>query len=167
MKTMVWLFDEYTVAKSAVTKMIELGAPLEQLNAIIDKETAREALDMDWSKADVRVSEEVGERELQGLDRVLAGEEPVSTPDAGELLAGGQLATLVAKTASTPAGGVHGLGPALVELLVLEETAQELVAGIEAGGVLVMLRAEDSLAPDLAASLEDERDAISAELVVG
>lgn len=167
MKTMLWLFSEYEAARAAVDKMLEGEVEIGQINAIIDKETARDVMDVDWSRADVRVTDEVGERELRGLDKVLASEEPVSTPDAGEILAGGELATLLAKTASTPAGNVHGLGPALVDMLVLEETAREFVAGIKAGGTLVMVRVEDRLAPDLAASLYDEKGAISAELVVG
>lgn len=167
MKTMLWLFDEYEAARSAVSKMLEGEVDEGQINAIIDKEAAREVMDVDWSRADVRVTEEVGEQELHGLDQVLAGEEPVRTPDAGDILAGGELATLLAKTASTPAGGVHGLGPALVDMLVLEETAREFVQGIKAGGTLVMVRVEDRLAADIAASLYDEKDAVSAELVVG
>lgn len=167
MKTMLWLFSEYGAARSAVDKMLEGEVEESQINAIIDKETAREVMDVDWSQADVRVSDEVGEQKLHGLEKVLAGEEPVSTPDAGDVLAGGELATLLAKTASTPAGNVHGLGPALVDMLVLEETAQEFVAGIKEGGVLVVVRVEDRLAADVAASLHDEKEAISAELVVG
>lgn len=167
MKTMLWLFDEYEAARSAVSKMLEGEVDERQINAIIDKEAAREVMDVDWSRADVRVTEKVGEQELHGLDQVLAGEEPVRTPDAGDVLAGGELATLLAKTASTPAGGVHGLGPALVDMLVLEETAREFVEGIKAGGTLVLVRVEDRLAADIAASLYDEKDAVSAELVVG
>ena len=84
---------------------------------------------------------------MRGLDAILGTQLPVETPDAGEVFAGGELATLVVKNALP--GALGGLRSALVDLGMTAQEAETHRRAIEAGGLLVMFRTEDERANEM------------------
>jgi len=166
MKTLFWLFTDYREARTAVRTLLDNGFDLEKMNAIMTDSAAKDVTGINWKAAAVQVSGEVGDEELQGLDRMLAGERPVTTPDAGEILAAGELATITANSASSPGDDVHGLHAALVDIGVTPDAARDFVDGLAGGGLLLWLRTEDERAGEARSLLRDETRALSSTYTV-
>lgn len=64
MKTIFWLFTDYKQARTAVRDLIDEGFTESRMNAIIDEQSAKDAMDVNWEKAQVQVTDEVGEQML-------------------------------------------------------------------------------------------------------
>jgi len=167
MKTFFWLFERYPDAKAALRELLEAGIDAEEVNAMIAVKTAKEVMDVNWEKADVHVTDEIGKQRLTGLDALLAREQPVSTPDADEIYAAGKVATIAGKTASSAMREPHGLLGALEDLNVPEPAARAFVEGLGRGGVLLWVRAEDELAVSISDTLQGQQADISASYTLG
>ena len=74
----------------------------------------------------------------------LSLEQPVHVRGSGDLLAAGELATLLATRASATNNGDDPLQEALEEFGVPRNTATDYRAGIVDGGVLVWVRTQDA-----------------------
>jgi hypothetical protein len=148
MKTIFWLFTDYKQARTAVRDLIEEGFTESSMNAIIDEQSAKDAMDVNWEKAQVQVTDEVGEQTLYGLDRLLARQQPVQLPGVGKVYAGGELATIVVKVASSPRTAQRGLGSALEDLSVTRDKASVYEAGVQEGGLLFWMRTNDVQVPE-------------------
>jgi hypothetical protein len=152
LKTLFWLFRNYEEARSAVEALLDLDIDPNELNAIIVEDEAKEAMDVNWATAAVQVSDQEeaphGQQKepLRGLDRLLAREQGVSLDDVGQVLAGGELATLAVNAAASPESKGQGLRAALLDLGVDEEMAGKSVDVVGAGGVLVAVRLPDERA---------------------
>ncbi|MGD8466476.1 MAG: hypothetical protein PVI09_21690 [Anaerolineae bacterium] len=147
MKTIFWLFEDYEQARTAVSVLLDKGLTEGNMNAIIGEEIAKRAMEINWEKAPVQVTDEVGRQTLQGLDRLLAGEQPVQLPGVGEVYAAGELATIVAKTASSTRGTDGGLRSALADFQVSSDKADAFRTGVMEGGLLFWVRVDDAKAP--------------------
>jgi hypothetical protein len=173
LKTLFWLFRDYGEARAAVDALLGLDADPEGMNAIATEDTVKDAVDVDWSTAAVRVSDEQdaphsGQRQpLRGLDGLLAGEQAVVLDDVGRVYAGGELATLAVNAAASPASEGQGLYEALLDLGVPEDAARESVEGIKAGGVLVAARLPDELASQARWTVENLEGQARASAIVG
>lgn len=165
MKTLFWLFENYAAARTATARLQDRGFDAEEMNAIALEEVVKEAVDVDWQAVEVKVSDEVGEQALEGLDRLLGGERPVEGPDVGDVFATGTMATLLAKTALHFGGGSAGFEDALVDLNVPQDVAGRFVRGIKERGVLFWLRCEDARASEASGALQDQQGAIQARYV--
>jgi hypothetical protein len=54
MKRFFWLFERYSEAKSAVLALLEAGVDAAEVNALITVKAAKEFMDVNWEKSDVR-----------------------------------------------------------------------------------------------------------------
>src|SRR5690606_30761255 len=102
---------------------------------------------------DVQKSEELGGKTVHGLAALFGGEQPVHVGGSGDLLAGGELATLLATRASATNNGGDALQEALEEFGVPRDTATDFREGIVDGGVLLWVRTQDERATAAASAL--------------
>lgn len=151
---MFGLFKSYEEARSAVDGLLDEGFREAEVNAIANAEVTREAIDENLHHVRIEATNAVDGKTVRGLDAILGTQLPVGTPDAGEVFAGGDLATLTVKNALAQALG--GLRPALIDLDVAEEEAEIYRRGIEAGGLLLMVRTEDERANEVRRLLHDQ-----------
>lgn len=145
MKVIFGLFEDYQQADQAIRNLQaeEIGSG--DLNAIILKSFAKNAMNdmgVDLEKVKVESSSEVGETQIAGLNKMMAGQQPVQIPGLGDVYAAGPQATILTKTAAAP-GSTDGLKPALRQFDMPEEIAESYADGVETGGVLCFVRAED------------------------
>jgi hypothetical protein len=162
MKTLFWLFEDYASAATAVDKLLDADFDEKSMNVILLEAIAKDEMDVDWGKAPVKKSDEIGDVSLEGMARLVGGQQAVDLPNVGRVYAAGELATILAKTAVDPRVADYGLRRALVDLAVPEEHAQAYAQGIERGGVLVWLRVEDERAPEADEVLAAESAAVVA-----
>jgi hypothetical protein len=148
MKTIFGLFESYQEAQTITRELLDQNFPIEEMNVIIQEKVAKEDMQVSLEKANVAVTDEIGEQTLQGLDRLLGGQQPVTLPVLEDVYAAGKLATILAKTAAAPGAADGGLKAALIDFNVPEETAQAYSEGIEQGGLLFWLRTSDDRASE-------------------
>ena len=115
----------------------------DEMNVIVLEEVAKGNIDTDWKKLNVAVTDEVGEQTVQGLTRLLGGEQAIKLANMEDIYAAGELATVLARTASAQSAEGVGLKASLVDFNVPEGVAQVYRDGVEAGGVLFWLRTDD------------------------
>jgi hypothetical protein len=156
MKTMFWLFDTYEAAKAALDKLMEAGFATGNMNIVVREQDAKDSMDLNWEKTNVRVTDSVGEQTLEGLDRLLGGQQPVPVPKVGSVFAAGEMATVLIKTATSSQTGSVGLQQALISLNVPEQRAKRYVEGLKQGHWLFWIRAEDERASEVRSLLNDQ-----------
>jgi hypothetical protein len=156
MKTMFWLFDRYEHVESAVDRLVEEGFNVEDMNVLLQEEVAKEALDVDLEKVKVEVTQDVGDRTVHGLTRLLGGEQAVEIPGIGDVFASGELATVLAKTAANPGAVNGGLQAALDDFSLPGDFAHNVCTGLEGGKALLFLRTPDERAPMVASLMADQ-----------
>ena len=137
------LFETYTDAENAVDELLDRDFDVGEMNAIVLEEVAKSHIDVDWDKLDVAVTDEIGERSVRGLTQLLGGQQPVMISGLEDIYAAGELATVLARTASAPNAEGRGLKAALVDFNVPEETAQIYRDGIDDGGLLFWIRVDE------------------------
>ncbi|MDX1631076.1 MAG: hypothetical protein R3234_04405 [Thermoanaerobaculia bacterium] len=146
MQTIFALFTNYDAARAAVDRLLGVNFSESELNVIVDTALAETALEIS-RKTSAEESEE-----LQGLDGLLAREEPVGLP-ATEVYATGTLATSVVETAAGSDDRVPDLETSLAQIGLSEEMAATYASGLEGGGLLFWIRVEDDRVPEVEASL--------------
>lgn len=155
-KTIFALFESYADAEAAVSTLVEEDFSEEEMNVLVREQLAKERLEVDLHEVDVKKSAEVGEVAVSGLPRLLGGQQPVHLPGVGDVLAAGDLATVMARSAAATATAEAGLEQALVELNVPEDLAGTFREGVEEGSVLFWIRTEEGQAPAVAGVLRRE-----------
>lgn len=155
-KTIFALFDDYADAEAALDNLVEHDFSEEEMNVLVREQLAKERMDVGQHRADVKKSDEVGDITLRGLPRLLGGQQPVHLPGVGNVLAAGNLATIMTRSASSTAAEAEGLKQALVEMNVPENLAQDFREALEQGSVLFWLRADEERAPAAANILREE-----------
>ena len=153
MRTIFALFDNLENARAAVRELLAKGTDREAFNAILLEQVARDELDVNFRTVDVDVTDKVGAVTEFGLDRLLGGEQAVNIPRVGEVLAAGELATILAKTASDPDAAAGSLVRALEDFDVSKPLAKAYMEAIKAGSLLLFLRVEDEEVPEASAVL--------------
>ncbi len=144
MKVIFGLYDQYEDARSAVKALLEDEFDPQEMNVIVLQEIAKNHLEVDLDVVSVAVTDEVGERTVSGLDRLLGGEQPVKLPGMEDVYAAGSLATIVARTAAAPGEG--GLKAALADFTIPEPVAEAFQVGVGDGGLLFWIRVPDERA---------------------
>lgn len=147
MRTVFALFKSYEDAETAVHDLLHRKFDLEQINAIVPeniaKVHAKVAPEEDW----VDATESLAGRAF-GLDRLLAGRQAIPVPGVGRLLAAGDLAVILVRTASTPIAGGGNMRRALEDFGLPEKAAQAYQSGLEEGGIMLMVRTTDERAAE-------------------
>jgi hypothetical protein len=148
MKTVFASFSDYASANTAVDELQERGFSLEEMNALVLEDVAKRQMATDQSEVNVDVTDEVGDVELHGLDRLVGGEQPVQAPEVGRVYAAGELATLLAKQFS--GAGTRIFTEILQEFGVPAEAASRYESAVKSGGVLFWVRSDDARAAQAA-----------------
>ena len=155
MMTIFGLFKGYEEAREAVDLLMENGAEMDELNVLVQADAARAGMEIDRSRAGVDVTDKVGDVELHGLDRLVAGQQAMPVRGIGDLYATGELATMIASAAQ----GLHqedrGLEGALEEFGLSADKAASHRKAIRDAGWVVVVRTEDAKARELLALLHD------------
>lgn len=157
MKTIFALFGSYDAAHGAVESLLEREFGESEMNAIALAPTVKENMDVDLHAVDVQKSEEVGGKTAQGLAALFGGEQPVHVGEMGDLLAAGELATLMTTRAAATNNGGPPMQEALEEFGVPQDVASEYARGIVEGGVLLWVRTADERAAAAASVLREQK----------
>lgn len=142
MKVVFGLLESYAQAAQVVGELLERGLSASEMNAILLAEV-RDRQEIDREVAAAAAGEELPGPQMSGLDRLVGTQQAVRTADAGEIVAGGDVATIVAGTATAPGEVSRRLADALADVNVPEELAGRYVEGIRGGGVLLWVRSPD------------------------
>ena len=156
METIFAFFDDYDTAREAVDALLEQGFEETEMNVLALESTAKENMDVDLHEVDVQKSDEVGSMTARGLIQLFGGEQPVHVGGTGDLLAGGELATLLVTQAASTGTEAGPLRATLQEYGVPRDLAKEFEAGVGRGGLLLWIRTEDGRAPAAANTLRAE-----------
>ncbi len=143
METVFGLFDTYAEARKAVAALLEQGYDAEEMNVIVEANVADTAMDVNEARVDVKVTDEVGEQELHGLDRLVGGQQAVSGPAMGPVYAAGDGATLLIKMALTPRAAGSGLAQGLEETGVPADVAATYAEDVRGGSILFWITVPD------------------------
>ena len=152
MKTIFGFFDDYQQASQAIDKLLEKDFDLGEMNVIVLQSVAKNNMTGGLNRVKVEKTAEVDGVEVHGLERLLAGEQPVNISNLGQVYAGGDLATMLANTASANAG----FKTALDDFDVPGVAAEAYRQGIMDNGLLFFLRTEDQRAAQAAMLLREE-----------
>ena len=153
MKIVLGIFKQINDAKSAVSKLLDNGFKEEQMNVIVQENTAKQYLDVNRQEVKVEKTDSLGKKHLKGLDSLLGGVRAIVTPDAGRVFAAGAVASTLAKTAASMNDG--GLKGALSDFNVPNETAKDYRDSIANGGLLFWIRTDESQTGDAIIIIEN------------
>ncbi len=159
MKTIFALFDDYADAHEAVEALLGQAFEEKEMNAVALEETAKQNMDtlgIDLKRVNVEKTEKLGMKTVRGLEVLFGGEQPVHVGDTGDLLAGGELATMMVTQAASTGTAAGPLTNVLQEYGVPQDVAEAFRAGINDGGVLLWIRTKDERAPAAANALRAE-----------
>jgi hypothetical protein len=155
MKTVIGMFRQVIDAQNAVHKLLDKGFKSEQMNIIVQENTAKQYLDVNRQEVKVEKTGSLGKKHLEGLDNLLGGVRAIVTPDAGRVFAAGAVASTLAKSAASMNDG--GLRGALNDFNVPKEIATSYRDNIANGGLLFWLRTDDSQTGTAVIIIEDNK----------
>lgn len=144
MQTIFSGFDQFADADAVVQALLAANFPVEELNVLVDVQTAKSNLDqVNRARVHVDVTDAIGEQVLSGLALLVGNKQPVAVQGLGQVYASGQLATILAS--STTAGGQSGdnAQTILASYGVPVEKAAAYQKLVHTGGVLLWLRSEE------------------------
>jgi hypothetical protein len=157
MKTIFFSFDSYSQAHEAIKSLFDSDYPEKEMNVLIRADEAKLHMDKDLNKIKVEVTDELGEIEAKGLNRLVGGQRPLELEDIGKVYASGSLATIAAKTASDPDQGTGNLKDALIDLDVDPPFARTYRQKIIDGGVLFFIRVQDEKTDEAVSILTENK----------
>lgn len=147
MQTVFALFQRYEDARSAADDLLGRDFTEAEMNVVVSAPAAKEYLRLTrhvpHSREHDLKSRSLGGQSLFGLDSLLAGEQPVQTPDSGSLLVGGEMASALVKSAP---GVESSLRHVLSELGLDEGTVEAAAVGVQTGRILFWVRCPDERA---------------------
>lgn len=148
METIFGLFSTYGDAEATTQMLLDKGFSEEEMNAIVLEDVAKNEMDVNLEKITVEVSDELGQRTARGLYAMLASRQPFRLTGVGRVYAAGDLASVLATTASVPGMADGGLRAALEEFGVPADEAQSYVDGLLDGEILFFIRTSDERAAE-------------------
>ncbi|MGO6667760.1 general stress protein [Rhizobium ruizarguesonis] len=153
MRTVTGLFDDYSDARSAVSKLEAAGIPSNDIS-IVSNKAGRIDRDSDVGE-DAATGAGIGAA-VGGAGGLLTGLGLMAIPGVGPVVAAGWLAaTAAGAVAGAVAGGAAGgLIGALTDSGVPEVDAHLYAEGVRRGGSLVTAKVDDARAPEAQAILQ-------------
>ncbi|TAY15978.1 hypothetical protein ELH91_03930 [Rhizobium leguminosarum] len=147
MRTVTGLFDDYSDARSAVSKLEAAGIPSSDIS-IVSNKAGRGDGDSDVGE-DAATGAGIGAA-VGGAGGLLTGLGLMAIPGVGPVVAAGWLAaTAAGAVAGAVAGGATGgLIGALTDSGVPEDDAHLYAEGVRRGGSLVTAKVDDARAPE-------------------
>jgi hypothetical protein len=161
MMTIFGLFESYEEAGAVVDELLQMGAELSELNVLVQSGVAKSNMDIDHGRAGVAVTDKVGEVELHGLDRLLAGEQAAPVLGVGEIYAIGELAHFIMAAAQERREEAPPMEVALREFGLSTKTAATYASGIASALWLLFVRTDGRKAKQLLPVLRKHTDAVT------
>jgi hypothetical protein len=141
MRTRTWLFDSYTQAASAVRDLEAAGFTDSDVSIMSKDTTATTGTDTVEAASGAPVGASIG-TVLGGGAGLLAGIGALAIPGVGPIVAAGWLVALLAGAGAGAAAG--GLIGSLTSSGIDEKEAHVYAEGVERGGSIVTVRADDA-----------------------
>lgn len=131
MKTIFAMFDTYEDADAAVQGLLERDFTRDQINVLLQEPAAKTGQDTrDGTTA---------------LGILVYAEQPVTLPGAGPVIASGELAAMLVRSAVALGPG-GGLLAALVDMAIPETVAEAFANGVQEGKILFCIQCDDDRA---------------------
>jgi hypothetical protein len=144
MQTLFCAFPTVRAADAAIHALHDNAINPDRVNVLVQATAAKSNLDeVNQERVHVDATNAIDSRELSGLALLVANEQPVDMRGIGPVLAGGELATILANaTVATNQTG-ENVESMLIEYGVPRETATQYQQAIEQGGALLWVRDEE------------------------
>ncbi len=150
-RTITAMFDKYTDAREAVTRLESAGVPHDQISIVSNDEAHKQYHGTDDATG-AGTGASLGTL-LGGGAGLLAGLGLLAIPGLGPVVAAGWLAsTLLGAGVGAAAGGLVG---SLTHAGIDEADAHAYAEGVRRGGTLVTVRADDAMSKKIADILDD------------
>lgn len=152
MQTIFSGFTHFDDADATVLELQTAHIPVEEINVLVDAQTAQSNLDeVNRARVHVDVPTAIGEQVLSGLALLVGNKQPVEIRGLGQVYASGELATILASSAT--AGGQSGdtAQSMLVTYGIRVDQAEEYQKLVHNGGVLLWLRSDEPRVSTIAA----------------
>lgn len=144
MQTIFCAFQTVPDADAAIRSLQDSQIDPERMNVLVQANAAKSNLDqVNLERVHVDATNAIDNRELSGLALLVANEQPVEVRGIGPVLAGGELATILANATVASNQTGEDIQSMFVEYGVSPETAETYEDAIEQGGVLLWVRDED------------------------
>lgn len=138
MKIIYALFYQIENAISVVDRLMQQGASIDQMNAVVQQSVAKLHLKITNHLVASKKSCGKGEPLLSGLECLLGGVMPLTVSDLGSVYAGGKEATMLIKTAAALNNGAfYG---ALKDFQIPQDLAADYKKGVQSGALLFWIR---------------------------
>lgn len=152
MRIIYALFRRIEDAKEAVDRLLEQEFSEDQMNAVVQEDTAKIYLDIRKHQIATEKTSKIGNREVRGLESMLGGMHAITVSDVGPVFASGNVATTLIKAAAALNNGA--LKAALMDFQIPPGLASEYQRGILEGGLLFWIRTDQQSAYNAIAILE-------------
>jgi hypothetical protein len=144
MQTIFSAFPTVPDADAAVHALQEKQIDGGRINVLVQATAAKANLDqVNLERVHVDATNAIDDRELSGLALLVANEQPVDVRGIGPVLAGGELATILANATVASNQTGEDVQSMLVAYGVPTETAASYEQTIAQGGTLLWVRDED------------------------
>jgi hypothetical protein len=143
-QTIFGVFKDFAQADNAVHELQDKHFPKEALNVLVHEQAAKSNLDeVNLARVHVDATDTIGEKELSGLALLVLNERPVTVRGLGPVYAAGQMATILASSATTTDQGGEDAQSILTSYGVTDKTAETYCTTVAGGGVLLWVRSND------------------------
>lgn len=143
MQTIFSAFPTVAAADAAIHALQEKQINSARMNVLVQATAAKANLEqVNLERVHVDVTDAIDDRELAGLALLVANEQPVDVRGIGPVLAGGELATLLANATVVSNQTGEDVASMLVEYGVPTATAATYTQTIAQGGTLLWVRDE-------------------------
>ncbi len=144
MQTIFSAFSTTTDADAAIQALQDKQIDPGRMNVLVQATAAKSNLDqVNLARVHVDATNAIDDRELTGLALLVANEQPVDVRGLGPVLAGGELATILANATVASNQTGEDIQSMLVDYGVPVETAATYEQTIAQGGTLLWVRDED------------------------
>ena len=154
MQTIFSAFPTVTDADAAIHALQDNQIDPSRMNVLVQATAAKSNLDqVNFARVHIDATNAIDDRELTGLALLVANEQPVDVRGLGPVLAGGELATVLANATVASNQTGEDIQSMLVDYGVPVETAATYEQTIAQGGTLLWVRDEDERVSAAAAIL--------------
>lgn len=145
MQTIFCAFNNLNEADAAIRGLQENQIKADNINVLVQATAAKANLDeVNMNRVHVDATNAIDNRELSGLALIVANEQPVDVRGIGAVLAGGELATILANATVASNQSGEDLQSMFVDYGVPPTTASIYEETVEKGGALLWIRDEDT-----------------------
>ncbi|MCB0061647.1 MAG: hypothetical protein KDE19_06015 [Caldilineaceae bacterium] len=144
MQTIFCAFTNIPDADAAIHSLQDKQIDPGRMNVLVQATAAKSNLDqVNMARVHVDATNAIDDRELSGLALLVANEQPVEVRGIGPVLAGGELATILANATVASNQTGEDVQSMFIDYGIAPATAKTYEQTIEQGGALLWVRDED------------------------